>query len=468
MIAGQFEIADWLKPDGLIKTLRIRKVTDPNEMASKNPSFARLRRIWETTRKFWDDINDEFKTETSVGTVKLRLSIQGQFNSASGQKLIPSHTYEILLAGTRLSIVCVKEGEFLTAENLRRVARLLNAPKEVYEKEKDAATLVERRLQHQSFTLEEPMGYGVTERLSGRFRVINATSDDTLYVPALKILSEPRSFMALVPADQALAVAKAIKIKYETEMGKVRNRLPLTLGLVFAQARTPLAAVLDAGRRMLKRKPAEQEFAIKDAQTVGTDRVLQFTNGVEWKVPLFMGDGTTKDEWYPYYFVDAVTTQHPRYFQHPDNNRFLVHVEDLQTGDKVKVAPSYFDFEFLVTAARRFEISYSNDDGGKRRGAQHPARPYFLDQLEGLSKLWQTISAGLDPAQIKPIEGLIEIKREEWGAGEVFRQFVRDTLQRAQWKDGKRPDNDTMQTIVQAAVDGVLSDVVELYMEILK
>ena len=78
--------------------------------------------------------------------------------------------------------------------------------------------------------------------------------------------------MALVPADKALDVAQAIKTKYETEMGKVRNRLPLTLGLVFAQARTPLAAVLDAGRRMLKRKPQEQDFTIEDAQTVGKDR----------------------------------------------------------------------------------------------------------------------------------------------------------------------------------------------------
>ncbi|MBU1247394.1 MAG: hypothetical protein KKB70_01745, partial [Proteobacteria bacterium] len=49
-----------------------------------------------------------------------------------------------------------------------------------------------------------------------------------------------------------LAVAQAIKEKYEREMGKVRNRLPLTLGAVYFGRRTPLAAALDAGRRILR------------------------------------------------------------------------------------------------------------------------------------------------------------------------------------------------------------------------
>jgi len=35
-------------------------------------------------------------------------------------------------------------------------------------------------------------------------------------------------------------------------MGKVRNRLPLHLGVVYAHRRTPLRAVLGAGKRMLR------------------------------------------------------------------------------------------------------------------------------------------------------------------------------------------------------------------------
>ena len=41
-------------------------------------------------------------------------------------------------------------------------------------------------------------------------------------------------------------------------MGKVRNRLPLTLGVVYGGRRTPLASLLDAGRRML-RHPARTD-----------------------------------------------------------------------------------------------------------------------------------------------------------------------------------------------------------------
>src|SRR5437868_7742591 len=43
-----------------------------------------------------------------------------------------------------------------------------------------------------------------------------------------------------------------IKEQYEEQMGKVHNLLPITGGIVFAGRRTPLPAILDAGRRMLK------------------------------------------------------------------------------------------------------------------------------------------------------------------------------------------------------------------------
>jgi hypothetical protein len=192
-----------------------------------------------------------------------------------------------------------------------------------------------------------------------------------------------------------------------------------------------------------------------------------------WHVPNKMGDGTTPDDWYPYFFTDAALDTTRRMFQSPDGSRQLIHVGDLKNDgtDEVIVQPSTFDFEFLDSAAQRFEISYKD---GKRRGWERRARPYYLEEVEDFQKLWAMLSEGLATSQIKTLGELIETKRREWRDSEaqisadVFEQFVKDAINNAAWKKGKRPKGDDFTSIVQAAVRGQLADVIELYTQILK
>lgn len=89
---------------------------------------------------------------------------------------------------------------------------------------------------------------------------------DSAYVPVIPIIAEPRTFMALAPADQALAMLGQIKSKYEREMGKVRNRLPLHLSIVYFSRRTPLRAALDAGQAMLQRRTSATAWTVQSVQ----------------------------------------------------------------------------------------------------------------------------------------------------------------------------------------------------------
>ena len=123
--------------------------------------------------------------------------------------------------------------------------------------------------------------------------------------------------------------------------------------------------------------------------------------------------------------------------------------------------PSRFDFEFLDSAARRFEVSY---DGGKRRGDTHPARPYYLEELNSFQELWIVLSHGLTTTQIHNLVGLIETKRQEWRPEKdnvAFEHLVRDILNTAEWKP--RPGKADFDRLVQAAVSGQLADIVEFY-----
>jgi CRISPR-associated Csx11 family protein len=495
LVVGQLAIDDWLKPDGMIKTLLVKPLTAGSTAATKNVSFARLQRVWETTRLFWEDVASSM--DKQVGKVSPRLRIEAEYRSSSQESdtLGVSHSYEIKVENQRLSLVCVKEGEFLTAENLHYLAKLLNAREEDQKDYGTAAMFVrDTLLRKGEFEIEEPTGYGSPNKLRGKLKLNKVTPEATPYVPAITILAEPRNFMALVPADKALNVVEAIKAKYEIEMGKVRNRLPLTVGVVFAGSRTPLAALLDAGRRMLKFRAGEKKWKVTNARDdsfkTGIDDAgneirtasrrlnLQSDDAIPkklaWHVPNKMGDGTTPDDWYPYFFTDAALDATRRMFQSPDGSRRLIHVGDLKNDgtDEVIVQPSTFDFEFLNSAAQRFEINYNKD--GKRRGWERRARPYYLEEIEDFQKLWEMLAEGLATSQIKTLGELIETKRREWRDSEaqisadVFEQFVKDAINNAAWKKGKRPKGDDFTSIVQAAVRGQLADVIELYTQILK
>jgi hypothetical protein len=317
------------------------------------------------------------------------------------------------------------------------------------------------------------------------------------YVPAIPILAEPRTFMALVPAKSALAVAQAIKAKYEREMGKVRNRLPLTLGVVYAGRRTPLAAVLDAGRRMLSRRPmADSRWQVAagvELQDIAPDdgwpkRVLvslrRDDRQIHVKVSTVMGDGDTRDVWYPYWQVAGKPADRNRWFVGPDGGHW-VHVCDLRPGDTVTFTPSTFDFEYLDTSARRFEVAYGTD--GLRLGEDRPQRPYLLEQVDDIQAVWQLIKPkkqaaqepSLSTTQIKALETLIQAKRSEWlkhpdeqcpNARETFRQFCRDALATAGWNGKKWKDlsSDDRNLLEEAAVRGMLADALELHLTIAK
>ena len=103
----------------------------------------------------------------------------------------------------------------------------------------------------------------------------------------------------------------------------------------------------------------------------------------------------------------------------------------------------------------------------------HPARPYYLEQLDEFEKLWETLSENLETTQIDNLIGILEEKRMEWLADrndEIFKQTVYDALDNANWRPDKnlKPESDTFKQLRKAALSGQLTDVVELYMHVLK
>ena len=559
LIVGQFDLTHWLSGT-LVRSLAVRTPNNQNghteDQVAKNPSFARLRRIWETIHRFWQTIAP---TETPPkelvafcqqnglnledlwdGPLSLEKSVIGQAIGNAGPRLLiqgmlqprhpketptPYHTYELRLGQVKIGMLWdPKRQGFVTLENLVYIAKQLGdkGKKEQFREALNswAAEVVQQDIQSQrTLTIEEPAGYGGRNKEWGTIEIREVERLHQTYVPVVPILAEPRTFMALVPADKAVDVVQAIRTKYEREMGKVRNRLPLHLGVVFADAHTPLRAILDAGRRMLKQKTigkvgkwevedvTKQSGALPGKAANLAQGTRQFDKWyavklkhedtgrtLTWYVPAVMGDGSTEDHWYPYVFWEqdkdgntdpgSATIQRKRYYQAPNPFKldahgkpqlgWLVHAGELEPGDKVYFTPATLDFQWLDSSASRFEIAYDGENG--QRKGNFSRRPYLLDELDTLEHIWNTLSEHLTTSQIHALVSLIESRREDWEVSphdDTFRVFCRNALANAKWRKhpwerrGKARKSWLDEWVNYAAL-GWLTDAVEIWMKIMK
>jgi hypothetical protein len=142
---------------------------------------------------------------------------------------------------------------------------------------------------------------------------------------------------------------------------------------------------------------------------------------------------------------------------------WLVHAANLEPRDEVYFTTATFDFEWLDTSARRFEVAY--DEQGKRFGRL--TRPYLLDDLATIQRLWQQIGGkdGLTNNQIYALRDLVEAKRSEWEGGEAFEQLCQSAVLNAEWGDRTQIELDLVKN---AVISGLFTDIVELYMGIMK
>jgi hypothetical protein len=442
LIVGRFGLDDWLSGD-LVQTMLVKAVRgNPNDCIPKNPSPARLRRVWETCQRFW--------TETVEREILARHHCYGAQNPSlrcARLLLTPDKTsgwredvpYDGAVDGRAISLLWRKDGQqFITISNLE-LAGDIQPGQTIFVSEPD-------RPQQISFVVQSKA---------------QATGKMGAYTPCLRLLASPDQFLALVPAAAALEIAKNIRQEYQKQFGKVQNRLPLFLGLVFFQRKISLTAVMDTARRMLASEFANGEWRITDApQNNGKMVTLSLEqNGqcVTLQVPIVMGDGTTPDNWYPYFFFSGTPSHAQHYFQH--NGNCLVHVNDLKQGDEIEITPSRFTYLFLENTARRFRFDPERD-------------VMLLDELPRLMKMWDDLkSSGITDTGLRNVQALLERKGEIWGRkSKEFEHLAHTTLKEAGLFKRKDQNGNSLPDVVtpQDVVSGRFARCLELHLYILK
>jgi CRISPR-associated Csx11 family protein len=465
----------------------------------KHPSFARLRRIWETAKNFWKEVEESLipQIEDKNGYKRIgRLSftLRGEID------IDPFHAYEAVINGREYDVVWSGE-RFLIVDNLKYLGKIYGAKEGSLENERELLKEVEAKLREsKSVEIYEPSGYRSAREKKGENNIEDVAEISVSYLPFIPLLSEPQTFMALIPAELAFEVVQEIKRKYEAEFSKVRNRLPLTLGLIFFPRKTPLYAVIDAGWRMLRMPAGMEEWTVKESREASGEEICQHSNGklgnkvrylklenssgkeMKWLVSYSLGDPDKVDCYYPYFCTqDPGDRKHRFRSYRPTENGdkkecWLVHVAELKPGDKVYIATSHFDFEFLDSTARRMDISYGENGLRREREGLRGKRPYYLEDIDLLAGLWDLLAGEgkLTTTQIKNIEAMIGRRVEEWRrpirklqGDRDFLEYVRSVLiniDRKWWEGLKKGQ----ELLIEAACDGTLFDVLELYMRIMK
>ena len=443
LIVGKFGLDDWLSGD-LVQTMLVKaEQNNPGGCVPKNPSPARLRRVWETCQRFWTETVNKILQDHRYGDGSplrcVRVAVVPD-DTSDWQKNVP---YDGTINGKVVSLLWQADQQrFITISNLQlgvSQARDGDGLKAEWEGQTCTVDLPDQAGRQRTFKIQQ----------------VALPSGDPMcaYTPFLTLLSSPDRFLALVPAADALEIARQIEREYRQQVGKVQNRLPLFLGLVFFQRKLPLVAVMDTARRMLEGVSLTTE-QWEIAEDVHNGEV-KFTNDLERNVPTVMGDGTTADVWYPYWRVEGKPTDRGRWFVRP-NGEHWVHTNGLRKGDVVSLTPSRFAYLFLESTAGRFRFDPQRD-------------VLLLDDLKRLQDLWQAIctSPEMTDTKLQAISALFERKRQDWDlpfptpqnpiADETFRRLVETTLKR-----------DNVQVRVEEVLNGRLRRTVDLHLHILK
>ncbi|OPX77300.1 MAG: hypothetical protein A4E44_00096 [Methanosaeta sp. PtaB.Bin018] len=457
LVVGKFGLDDWLSGD-LVQTMLVKAIeNNPNDCVPKNPSPARLRRVWETCQRFWSEtVMESILAGKSFGggDVLRCMRVAVVPDDCKGwQENVP---YDGTINGRAVSLFWQeREKRFITISNLQLGVS----------QARDEVGLI-GEWHGRICTVSIPGKLGQTRTFS--VQQVQSLNGEPIqmYAPYLSLLESPDCFLALVPAAEALEIVGKIRKKYQEQMGKVQNRLPLFLGIVFFPRKLPLMAVMDAARRMLAMDFPEETWQVECVTPQNTGPNIEIRLSLQHKridltIPVKMGGNSTDDLWYPYFFVQhfADGTPDNRALRFQRDGRWLVHAKELKKDDQVATTPSHFAYLFLESTARRFRFDPKRD-------------VLLLDELPRLTAMWQRLKeSGITMTGLRNVQALLESKGAAWGRdSEEFERLTRTTLKQAGLFERKDKDGNPLPDVItpQDVTSERFAHCLELYLHILK
>ncbi len=297
--------------------------------------------------------------------------------------------------------------------------------------------------------------------------VVHSTADAAgalgVYHPVIPLDLSPVRFRVLLPLEAASeCVDRAIE-RWKEQFARVWDRLPLRIGVVAFPRMTPFQAVIEAARNIEGdldgiKKPETWRVAAcetREGVTALSIKSLDHRQELLQTIPIRLPDGR-EDVFYPYLDVEDRQVRFPLDFRHPDGRVFR-HVKDLRGGDGIFVYPSLISTLFMDSTARRFE----------------PLCRRQLTEWLRMKDLWKLM--GRHAPSHTALRGAwseIVERREAWqgpdgtwyeGGKTAWLDFARAVFHERLGVRGA-----CLETLVEAAGDGLLDWSLEWHMSVLK
>lgn len=304
---------------------------------------------------------------------------------------------------------------------------------------------------------------------------VQSAADDAgalgVYHPVIPLELSPVRFRVLLPLEAVSGCVDRTIEAWRDQFARVWDRLPLRIGVVAFPRMTPFQAVIEAARNIeddlgkvkdhdgVKENEPEtwrvSGCETREGVTALSLKSLDYPQELLQTIPIRLPDGR-EDVFYPYLAVEDKQVRFPLDFQHPDG-QVLRHAKDLRSGDGVFVHPSLIATIFMDGTAKRFE----------------PLSRRQLTEWLRMRDLWRLIGwrAPSQTALRGAWSELLE-RREAWqgpdgawleGGKTAWLDFARAVFHECLGVRGA-----CLETLVEAAGDGLLDWSLEWHMSILK
>lgn len=383
----------------------------------KNPSPARFRRIWETTEQFLDGVKNELKDLMEIekwrtkrivwkGIVKDEKYKRKEYTYKGLDFWVDEKgdVYLISSIGQAISTIGDVKGE----NDVKNIENMIEEDKTGWIKE---------------FTLKEYDTHKDTD-----IKLSNINAEYKTYLPYLSIIDPtPISWQFIIPAEYLPNVINGIQEKYKEDFKYVVGKLPLHIGVIIQDYKSPLYIGLKALRKIrrdindwedIKEEKSYQEFKKIQGKYLNNKYINETNNPQDYYClyPVAKSKGDNKEY--------KIKNEYEFYIQpSQEMRRKLVKVDatidsvDENYGDvKLEIYPNTFDFEFLDANIRRNDIYYEK---GKRILQGKSNRPYTWEEWEDFKKFEEYFNGNKDAGKqninkLNNMVSLIYSKIKDW------------------------------------------------------
>lgn len=389
----------------------------------KNPSPARFRRIWETTEKFFIDIEDHMMDILEIPKWR---NARIKWNHVIKKDGYKDREFE----HKGLNFISDEKGNLYLISSIEKAIPILSKESiESDEKLQEIYTQIESDKKDWIVKKDIKMT-DVSDNSEYKIQLKNPIYIS--YKPYLSIINPtPISWQFIVPAEYVPNFIEKVQYKYDEEFRYVKGKLPLHIGVVFQDYKKPLYIGIKALRNIRRDidnwDSIEKKISEKELKQMSDDAINSGNSGCENRTEL--------KRYYSLYPLKDKNKGDYSFYVRPNNDPIgLKSVDIAEKEEKYIIYPNTIDFEYLDVNTRRNDIYYGvkndkeylkeNKEKAKRIGEYKQNRPYTWREWETFNKFRIYFKDKKSRTKLQTMTSLIYSKLDDWEDYGSLKRFM--------------------------------------------